>query len=115
MHNQTVVNRVPTTSMSSPPTPRPVPTFAPTFAPTQRVELPTARPTSYKDIDLTSYNVKSTTKKTSKFYEYEKHPNEVVKNEELTYNSADRISGSGSTLLLLSVCAMAAAQRWHMR
>ncbi|XP_034230812.1 ephrin-B1 isoform X1 [Thrips palmi] len=115
MHNQTSMNRVPTTSISSPSTPRPVPTFAPTFAPPPRVELPTVRPTSYKEIDLTSYNVKSTTKKTN---EYEKHPNEVVKNEELTYNSAIRRSGSThahSWLLLLSVCAVAAAQRWDMR
>lgn len=28
--------------------------------------------------------------------EYDKHPNEVVKNEELTYNKASRLGGEGS-------------------
>ena len=27
--------------------------------------------------------------------EYDKHPNEVVKNEELTYNKASRLGGEG--------------------
>nr|CAD7448744.1 unnamed protein product [Timema bartmani] len=59
----------------------------------------TIRPTSsYKDFDLHNYNIKSSTKKTS---EYDKHPNEVVKNEELTYNHAIRISAANYIVLLM--------------
>lgn len=79
-NNQTVLSRLPSTSTSTT-----MPTTAVVSTPTSTTTpLPTTmKPTSYKDLDIPNYNVKSTTKKTS---EYDKHPNEVVKNEELTYN-----------------------------
>lgn len=56
---------------------------------TPRPSSTTSRVTSYKEFDVPSFNVKATTKKSK---EFEKHPNEVLKNEELTYNSALRVS-----------------------
>ncbi|XP_069694098.1 ephrin-B1-like [Periplaneta americana] len=83
LNNQTLLNRQPSTTTSTT-----VPTTsAPSTTTSTTTPLPTTvKPTSYKDLDVPNYNVKSTTKKTN---EYEKHPNEVVKNEELTYNGAE--------------------------
>lgn len=85
-NNQTVLNRLPSTTTSTT-----MPTTAAVSTPTSTTTpLPTTvKPTSYKDLDIPNYNVKSTTKKTG---EYDKHPNEVVKNEELTYNGAQASS-----------------------
>ncbi|XP_021914357.1 ephrin-B1 isoform X1 [Zootermopsis nevadensis] len=81
LNNQTVFNRLPSTTASTS-----VPTTPAVSTTSTTTPLPTtAKPTSYKDMDIPHYNVKSTTKKTN---EYEKHPNEVVKNEELTYSGA---------------------------
>ncbi|PNF22017.1 hypothetical protein B7P43_G17541, partial [Cryptotermes secundus] len=86
LNNQTVFNHLPSTTASS--TMPTTPVLSTTTSTT--TPLPTTvKPTSYKDLDIPNYNVKSTTKKTN---EYEKHPNEVVKNEELTYNGAQTAS-----------------------
>ncbi|VVC37196.1 Ephrin receptor-binding domain,Cupredoxin [Cinara cedri] len=57
------------------------------------------------------YNNKPTQKKSS---EYDKHPNEVVKNEELTYNGASAVGmnghGRGSTFVILVLLAVAVHQ-----
>lgn len=42
--------------------------------------------------------------------EYDKHPNEVVKNEELTYNSASDRRATNTLSWLLLVCVV--AHRW---
>lgn len=45
--------------------------------------------------------------------EYDKHPNEVVKNEELTYNGADAISAciSAKALVILVLAGIVAVDR----
>ncbi|XP_046405331.1 ephrin-B1-like [Ischnura elegans] len=78
-NNHTFLSRPSSTSTT---TTTPVPSTTTTTSTT------TPAPTTaiyHKDTDSPSHNIKSTTKKTS---EYDKHPNEVVKNEELTYNRA---------------------------
>ncbi|GLG97442.1 Uncharacterized protein GBIM_04209 [Gryllus bimaculatus] len=62
------------------------------------------RPTSLKELDMPNYNVKSTTKKTNEYDN--KHPNEVLKNEELTYNSAQTLAAAPVLWQLLTgTCA----------
>ncbi|KAG8225728.1 hypothetical protein J437_LFUL008114 [Ladona fulva] len=63
----------------------PTTTLPSTTTTTSTTTPPPTTAISYKDTDSPTHNIKSTTKKTN---EYEKHPNEVVKNEELTYNRA---------------------------
>lgn len=57
-------------------------------------------PTTYL---MTKQETLSTKKPTKKSDEYDKHPNEVVKNEELTYNSGVWLSVASPTLLMLIV------------
>nr|CAD7407071.1 unnamed protein product [Timema poppensis] len=91
-----VFNRQPSTLISS--------TTSSSYSTSTVMTTSTANPTtirptsSYKDFDLHNYNIKSSTKKTS---EYDKHPNEVVKNEELTYNRAIKISAANYIVLLI--------------
>uniref|UniRef100_A0A1B6J675 Ephrin RBD domain-containing protein n=1 Tax=Homalodisca liturata TaxID=320908 RepID=A0A1B6J675_9HEMI len=81
MHNNQTVSHAhaaTTPAVTSVSTPAPV-SHPPSHRPTVQVQHPTfaPRPTTHYDVP------KPTTKKSS---EFDKHPNEVVKNEELTYN-----------------------------
>ncbi|KAJ9582570.1 hypothetical protein L9F63_023084, partial [Diploptera punctata] len=61
LNNQTVLNRQPSTTVST--TVRTTP--APSTTTSITTQLPTTvKPTSYKDLDVPNYNIKSTTKKT---------------------------------------------------
>ncbi|XP_017773565.1 PREDICTED: ephrin-B2-like [Nicrophorus vespilloides] len=53
----------------------------------------------------------STRKPTKKIVEYEKHPNEVVKNEELTYSKGVLLSAAPSSFFIVAVCI--AVIRWR--
>ncbi|XP_063219425.1 ephrin-A4 [Bacillus rossius redtenbacheri] len=79
--NQTQINHQPSTTFST--TVASTPSSSSTAV--TKSTSTTPKFTSYKELDVPNYNIKSTTKKTS---EYDKHPNEVVKNEELTYSTA---------------------------
>ncbi|KAK5639638.1 hypothetical protein RI129_012130 [Pyrocoelia pectoralis] len=60
---------------------------------------------------ITKQETQPTRKPTKKINEYDKHPNEVVKNEELTYNSGVWLSAVSPTFLLLIGCV--ACWRWR--
>lgn len=100
LHNQTVFNRLPSTTLSTT-----VPTTSMTTTPlaTTTQLSTTVKSTSYKEMDVPNYNVKSTTKKTN---EYDKHPNEVLKNEELTYTGSRATHGQGCWMVLVFTCAV---------
>ncbi|KAF2884387.1 hypothetical protein ILUMI_21766 [Ignelater luminosus] len=53
----------------------------------------------------------STRKPTKKTNEYDKQPNEVVKNEELTYNSGVWLSAASPSVLMVVICI--ACWRWR--
>lgn len=62
---------------------------------------------------LAPADVPNTTRKTTKkVVEYEKHPNEVVKNEELTYSRGVWLSAGPVTLLLVVLAATVTVVRW---
>ncbi|KAB0801057.1 hypothetical protein PPYR_05411 [Photinus pyralis] len=60
---------------------------------------------------ITKQETQPTRKPTKKINEYDKHPNEVVKNEELTYNSGVWLSAASPAFLLLIACV--ACWRWR--
>ncbi|KAK4871919.1 hypothetical protein RN001_016043 [Aquatica leii] len=60
---------------------------------------------------ITKQETQPTRKPTKKINEYDKHPNEVVKNEELTYNSGVWLTAASPAVLLLIVCV--SCWRWR--
>ncbi|XP_075218415.1 ephrin [Lycorma delicatula] len=87
---------------AAPPSQRPPSQRPPTSSPHPPPPLP---PYSVKP---TSSFVKPTTKKTN---DYDKHPNEVVKNEELTYNKARSVTLSPGLWICIFISAVVALIR----
>jgi len=99
MHNnQTVSHAATTPAVTSVSTSAPV-SHPPSHRPSAPPPHPTIAPRPTINYDV----LKPTTKKSS---EYDKHPNEVVKNEELTYNSGYSLSPTLWLCISVIVCCL---------
>ncbi|XP_049806342.1 ephrin-B1 [Schistocerca nitens] len=85
--NQTIPNKQASTTVSST-----AATTAVTTTPSSTTlsASTSQKPTSFKDLDASTHNTKSTPKKTK---DYNDHENEILKNEELTLNNAANSHG----------------------
>lgn len=104
IHNQTSINRATSTVAVSTSVQS---TTSVSTTTTRHHTFSSPRPTSYKDSDLNPH-FKSTTKKT---VDSRNNQNEVVKNEELTYNNSNRSCRTLPSLILILVTLL----RIHLR
>lgn len=103
LHNQ-ISHVLSTTAVASVSTAAPISRPQPSQRPTPTSPHPTLPPQTPKP---TPYDVPKLTHK--KMNEYDKHPNEVVKNEELTYNTGGRRLATFSPVLWLCVVLLASS------
>ncbi|XP_054279859.1 ephrin-B1 isoform X2 [Macrosteles quadrilineatus] len=99
MHNNQISHAATTTAVTSVSTSTPV-SHMPSHRPTAPVPHPTFAP---RPPTINYDSPKPTTKKSS---EYDKHPNEVVKNEELTYNRGYSLSPTLWLCVSVIVCCL---------